>query len=65
MPGIDLHVHSMFSDGTFTPRQIVALARERELSAIALTDHDTVNGLDEAMSAGEELGIEIVPGIEF
>jgi 3',5'-nucleoside bisphosphate phosphatase len=65
MPGIDLHVHSMFSDGTFTPRQIVALARERELSTIALTDHDTVNGLDEAMSAGEELGIEIVPGIEF
>jgi predicted metal-dependent phosphoesterase TrpH len=65
MPGIDLHVHSMFSDGTFTPRQIVALARERELSTIALTDHDTVNGLDEAMSAGEELGVEIVPGIEF
>ncbi len=55
----------MFSDGTFTPRQIVALARRRELSTIALTDHDTVNGLDEAMSAGEELGVEIVPGIEF
>jgi len=65
MSGIDLHVHSMFSDGTFTPRRIVALARERDLSTIALTDHDTIAGLDEAASAGEELGVEIVPGIEF
>jgi len=65
MAGIDLHVHSMFSDGTFTPRRIVELARERELSTIALTDHDTIAGLDEAASAGDELGVEIVPGIEF
>jgi len=65
MSGIDLHVHSMFSDGTFTPRRIVELARERGLSTIALTDHDTIAGLDEAAGAGEELGIEIVPGIEF
>ncbi|HXY71233.1 MAG TPA: PHP domain-containing protein [Actinomycetota bacterium] len=65
MPGIDLHVHSMFSDGTFTPRRIVELARERDLSTVALTDHDTIAGLDEAASAGEELGVEIVPGIEF
>jgi predicted metal-dependent phosphoesterase TrpH len=65
MPGIDLHVHSVFSDGTFTPRQMVELARERGLATVALTDHDTVNGLDEAFSAGDELGVEIVPGIEF
>jgi predicted metal-dependent phosphoesterase TrpH len=65
MPGIDLHVHSLFSDGTFTPREAVRLAKERGLSTMALTDHDTVNGLDEAFSAGGELGIEIVPGIEF
>ena len=65
MPGIDLHVHSVFSDGTFTPREAVTLAKERGLSTMALTDHDTVNGLDEAFSAGEELGVEIVPGIEF
>jgi 3',5'-nucleoside bisphosphate phosphatase len=65
MPGIDLHVHSVFSDGTFTPRQMVELAVERGLTTVALTDHDTVNGLDEAFSAGEELGVEIVPGIEF
>jgi 3',5'-nucleoside bisphosphate phosphatase len=65
MPGIDLHVHSVFSDGTFTPRQMVELAVERVLTTVALTDHDTVNGLDEAFSAGDELGVEIVPGIEF
>src|SRR5437660_4389744 len=65
MPGIDLHVHSVFSDGTFTPRQIVELAVERGLTTVALTDHDTVNGLDEAFSAGDELGVEIVPGIEL
>jgi predicted metal-dependent phosphoesterase TrpH len=65
MPGIDLHVHSVFSDGTFTPREAVTLAQERGLSTMALTDHDTVNGLDEAYSAGDELGVEIVPGIEF
>jgi 3',5'-nucleoside bisphosphate phosphatase len=65
MPGIDLHVHSLFSDGTFTPREAVLLAKERGLSTMALTDHDTVNGLDEAFSAGDELGVEIVPGIEF
>jgi len=65
MPGIDLHVHSVFSDGTFTPRQMVELAVERGLTTVALTDHDSVNGLDDAFSAGEELGVEIVPGIEF
>jgi predicted metal-dependent phosphoesterase TrpH len=65
MPGIDLHVHSVFSDGTFTPREAVTLAKERGLSTMALTDHDTVNGLDEAFSAGGELGVGIVPGIEF
>ena len=65
MPGIDLHVHTMFSDGTFTPRHAVGLARERGLSTIAVTDHDTVNGLEEAASAGDEIGVEIVPGIEF
>jgi 3',5'-nucleoside bisphosphate phosphatase len=65
MSGIDLHVHSLFSDGTLTPREAVSLAKERGLSTMALTDHDTVSGLDEAFSAGVELGVEIVPGIEF
>lgn len=65
MPGIDLHVHTLFSDGTFTPRRSVALAAERGLDAIAITDHDTTDGIGEATEAGREAGVEIVPGIEF
>lgn len=65
MPGIDLHVHTRFSDGTFTPTRTVELAAERGLDVVAITDHDTVDGIPEALAAGERLGIEIVPGIEF
>ena len=65
MPGIDLHVHTAFSDGTFTPREVLALARVRELGTIAITDHDTTAGLPEAFEAGTELGVEGIPGIEF
>ena len=61
---IDLHVHTTASDGTLTPRQTVALARETDLAAIAVTDHDTASGLAEALAAGEELGVEVVPGVE-
>ena len=65
MAGIDLHTHTHYSDGTFTPRESVALARARELETIAVTDHDTTRGLDEAFAAGAELGVEVVPGVEF
>lgn len=65
MPGIDLHVHTDHSDGTFTPREALALARERGLDAMAITDHDTTTALQEAAVIGAELGIEVVPGIEF
>ena len=65
MPGIDLHVHTNHSDGTFTPREALTLARERGLEAMALTDHDTTTALQEAAAIGAELGIEVVPGIEF
>ena len=65
MPGIDLHVHTIQSDGTFTPTQAVELAAGRLLSTIAITDHDTVNGLAEAQRAGQRAGVEIVPGVEF
>ena len=46
---VDLHVHSTCSDGTFTPEELVDYAMEKGLRAFALTDHDTVNGLDRAM----------------
>lgn len=63
--GIDLHAHSTASDGSLTPRELVQHAAQRGLSAVALTDHDTFGGHEEALAAGVELGIEIVPGIEL
>lgn len=65
MNTVDLHVHSDKSDGSFTPAQLVDMAFEKGLSAFALTDHDTTAGVKEAVAAGKEKGIEVVPGIEF
>lgn len=62
---IDLHTHSTCSDGTLSPSEVVKLAKEKGLSAIALTDHDTVDGLPEAIEAGKKYGIEVITGIEF
>lgn len=62
---IDLHTHSTFSDGSMTPDELVCHAKQHGLSAVALTDHDSVSGIDEALKAGEKYGIEVVPGIEF
>ena len=65
MKTVDLHVHSVCSDGTLTPTQLVAEAQRIGLTAFALTDHDTVAGVDEALAAGKEAGIEVIPGIEI
>jgi predicted metal-dependent phosphoesterase TrpH len=65
MPAIDLHVHTNRSDGTFTPTEAVKLAAERGLEGIAVTDHDTTEGLAEASDAAREAGIELLPGVEF
>ena len=62
---IDLHSHTTFSDGSFPPADLVALARAKELKALAVTDHDTIEGLAEAVGAGERMGVEIIPGIEI
>lgn len=62
---IDLHVHSTTSDGTLSPSELALYAKSKGLSAIALTDHDTVSGIDECLQKGLELGVTIVPGIEF
>jgi predicted metal-dependent phosphoesterase TrpH len=62
---IDLHTHSNFSDGTMTPTELVALARSKKISALALTDHDTMAGTEEAALAGVEMGVEVVPGMEI
>ena len=62
---VDLHVHSNKSDGSFTPSEVVELAAQKGLSAFALTDHDTTAGVKEAVAAGLQKGIEVIPGIEF
>ena len=64
MREIDLHVHTTASDGTCTPREAVRRASELGLRAIAVTDHDTIAGHAEALSAGMDYGVEVVQGIE-
>jgi hypothetical protein len=61
----DLHTHSTASDGTGSPADNVRLALESGLAAVALTDHDTTAGLEEALAEGERLGIRVVPGVEL
>ncbi len=65
MREIDLHIHTTGSDGTCRPEEVVRMAREAGLRAIAVTDHDSVLGYAEAVRAGEKLGVEVVPGIEI
>jgi predicted metal-dependent phosphoesterase TrpH len=62
---IDLHTHSIYSDGTNTPAELVAMAVERGLTALALTDHDTVGGVPELLEAAASTAVEVVPGIEL
>jgi len=62
---VDLHAHSTASDGSRRPADVVAAARAAGLSAIALTDHDTLGGLDEAAQAAAQHGVRLIPGIEL
>ena len=62
---IDLHVHSTASDGTLTPTEVTKLALQCGLTAYALTDHDTVDGVAEAMQAAENTSLTVIPGAEF
>lgn len=62
---IDLHVHSNKSDGSYTPSDLISLALEKKLSAIALTDHDTTDGLREFRDSAKSKPIEAIPGIEL
>jgi hypothetical protein len=65
MRRIDMHTHTTASDGRHRPAEVVRMARDAGLSAVAITDHDTVAGLAEAMRAGEQYGIRVVPGVEI
>ncbi len=62
---IDLHTHSVVSDGTDAPAQLVGKAAQAGLDVVALTDHDTFDGLTEAVAAGERVGVQVVRGIEL
>ena len=67
MKAVDLHTHSTKSDGSFSPSELIDYAVQKDLAAIALTDHDTTAGLDEAILHAAETApeLEVVPGIEF
>ncbi len=65
MAGFDTHIHSTASDGVLPPARVVELAKERGLLGMALTDHDTVDGLEEAVAAGRRLDFTVIPGIEL
>lgn len=62
---VDLHTHSLVSDGTDTPSALVRKASEARLAGIALTDHDTFDGLEEAKRTGREVGVDVLAGLEF
>jgi 3',5'-nucleoside bisphosphate phosphatase len=62
---VDLHSHTLFSDGSLTPAELVRLARTNGVRALSITDHDHTGGIDEALEVGDTIGIEIIPGIEL
>lgn len=61
----DLHVHTFYSDSTFSPEEVVACAADKGLAAIAICDHDSIDGIDPCKSLGDRMGLEIIPGIEM
>ena len=62
---VDLHSHTLFSDGSLTPAELVRLAKTNGVRALSVTDHDHVGGIDEAVEVGDSIGIEVIPGIEL
>ena len=62
---IDLHIHSTASDGSYTPTEIIREAEKLKMRTIAITDHDTVLGIPEAIEEAKNYGIEFIPGIEM
>lgn len=62
---VDLHTHTTASDGTLSPKELVELAKRCGLSGIAITDHDTIDGLEEGLATGKRTGIEVMTGVEI
>jgi 3',5'-nucleoside bisphosphate phosphatase len=65
MKKADLHIHTIFSDGKLTPYQIIKEACRKDITAVGITDHDTMRGIPQALQAGRELKVEVVPGVEL
>ncbi len=62
---IDLHLHSTYSDGTFSPIELVRMASAKGISAVSITDHDTVDGTEDALREGSTCGVRVIPGVEL
>ena len=62
---IDLHSHTVYSDGSLTPRELLDNAKAAHLTTISITDHDTVDGIPEAIKYANEIGMEVIPGLEI
>ena len=65
MHKVDLHTHTTASDGQYTPTEVVRKAKQAGVEYLAITDHDTIDGVQEAMEAGRECGVTVIPGIEL
>jgi len=65
MKNSDLHTHSYYSDGQISPKNLVRLAKKRGIKNLALTDHNSVKGIKEAIKEGEKIGVNVIPGIEI
>lgn len=65
MVAADLHMHSTASDGQYSPGELVKMGKEKGLEVLALTDHDTFSGVQEAIAAGERLGVRVLRGVEL
>ena len=65
MPGVDLHLHTRYSDGSWTPEELCRAAAQKQLTAIAVTDHDTLDGIPETLAAGQKHGVEVLPAVEI
>jgi predicted metal-dependent phosphoesterase TrpH len=65
MSRLDLHLHTTHSDGSFTPTEVVTMAHQSGVTALAITDHDIMTGVADAMAAGQQCGIEVISGVEI
>jgi predicted metal-dependent phosphoesterase TrpH len=62
---VDLHIHTIFSDGMYSPEEVVTLASRANISIISITDHDTVEGIEPVLEAAKNLGLTVIPGVEL